>query len=235
MLVDVAAARQGGRMSVITRVPAAELTVPDNYDEPPLRDVPLDQFPIDQDRGEHAMWCVIATELMLFVCMFGSYYYLGTNKDRWAVDMPPSLKYPFFLLAILLASSVVLEWGKTRLERGAFATARAALWITVLIGIGFMILQAFEYADHWRKLTPQSDSYGSIFYAITALHGAHVIAGLLMLAYVGVLPRYGETRGSPHKPYRAVTLYWHFVDFVWIWIVLLLYVLPHFQAWGYGH
>jgi heme/copper-type cytochrome/quinol oxidase subunit 3 len=56
-----------------------------------------------------------------------------------------------------------------------------------------------------------------------------------MLAYVGILPRYEETRDSPHRPYQAVTLYWHFVDFVWIWIVILLYVIPNFQATAYGH
>ena len=201
----------------------------------PPANIALNRLPIDQHRGEWAMWCVIATELMLFVCMFGSYYYLGTNKDRWAVDMPPSLKYPFFLFAILLASSFVLERGKALVERRAFGAARAALWITVAIGIGFMIVQSFEYASHWRHLTPYSDSYGSIFYAITALHGLHVIAGLLLLTYVGVLPRYGDTLRSPHRPYQTVTLYWHFVDFVWIWIVLLLYVLPHFQAHVYGH
>ena len=104
-------------MSSVASVPSATTAVQPIDPTPP--NIPLDGLPVDQRRGEQAMWCVIATELMLFVCMFGSYYYLGTNKDRWAVDMPPSLKYPFFLLAILLASSVVLERGKAMVERGA--------------------------------------------------------------------------------------------------------------------
>ena len=85
----------------------------------------LSELPIDQRRGEHAMWCVISTEAMLFVCMFGSYYYLGTNKDRWADNLPPSLKYPFVLLAILLGSSAVLEWGKRQVQRQRFRAGRA--------------------------------------------------------------------------------------------------------------
>lgn len=204
-------------------------------ERPPVRYRSLEGLPIDQRRGENAVWCVIATEAMLFVCMFGSYYYLGTNKDRWANNVPPSLKYPFILLAILLSSSAVLEWGKKQVTRERFEAGRWALWATVLIGLVFLVLQAFEYVDHWKTLTPDTDSYGSIFYTITTLHAAHVIAGLLLLSYVGVMPRFGETRGSPHRPYATVSLYWHFVDFVWIWVVLLLYVIPAFQGHAHGH
>ena len=201
----------------------------------PERQIALARLPIDQRRGWYAMWCVISTEFMLFVCMFGAYYYLGTNKYRWAEEMPPKLRYPLTLLAILLASSFVLKWGETRVKEKNFGAARTALWVTVLIGLVFLGLQAFEYVDHWKELTPYSDSYGSIFYAITTLHAAHVIVGLLMLCYVGIFPRYGETRGSPHRIYATVALYWHFVDFVWIFIVLLLYVIPNFQGIHYGH
>jgi cytochrome c oxidase subunit 3 len=201
----------------------------------PNRIVALDALPIDQRRGWYGMWCVIATEFMLFVCMFGAYYYLGTNKYRWAHEMPPKLKYPIILLVILLSSSLVLRWGEERAERGSNGRARLALWVTVFIGLVFLLLQTFEYISHWKDLTPYSDSYGSIFYAITMLHAAHVVAGLLMLAYVGVLPRYGATAGSPHRVYGTVALYWHFVDFVWIFVVALLYVVPHFQAVPYGY
>jgi heme/copper-type cytochrome/quinol oxidase subunit 3 len=96
-------------------------------------------------------------------------------------------------------------------------------------------LQSFEYANHWKDLTPYSDSYGSIFYAITTLHAVHVVVGLLMLSYVGILPRYGKTVGSPHRVYGTVALYWHFVDVVWIFIVVLLYVVPNLQGIPYGH
>ena len=203
--------------------------------QPPARYVSLQGLPIDQRRGEWAMWCTIATEAMLFVCMFGSYYYLGTNKDRWAIDYPPSLKYPFVLLAILLSSSVVLEWGNKQVKRGRFVAARIALWITVAMGLVFLMLQAFEYIEHWKSLTPSTDSYGSIFYTITTLHAAHVIVGLLLLCYVGVLPRYGDSRGSPHRPYATVSMYWHFVDIVWVFIVIFLYVIPTFQGHAHGH
>lgn len=201
----------------------------------PERRIVLGDLPTDQRRGLYGMWCIIATEFMLFVCMFGAYYYLGTNKYRWAHEMPPHLRYPLTLLAILLGSSFVLKWGEDQVKRGGFNMAKLALWATVLMGLVFLLLQTFEYKAHWKDLTPYSDSYGSIFYAITTLHAAHVVAGLLMLAYVGILPRYGETVGSPHRVYETVALYWHFVDFVWILIVVLLYVIPNVQGIHYGH
>lgn len=197
--------------------------------------VSLNTQPLNQHRGMEAMWAVIATEFMLFASMFAAYYYLGSNKDRWAQETPPVILYAILLLIILLSSSAILMWGEHQVKAGRFAAGRAALWVTVLFGFGFLALQGFEYYAHWRMLAPYSDSYGSIFYAITSLHAAHVIVGVLMLMYVGIIPRYGSTARTPHNIYRTVALYWHFVDAVWILIVALLYIVPHFQAQLHGH
>ncbi len=197
--------------------------------------VSLATLPLDQKRGIHCMWCVIATEAMLFVAMFGAYYYLGSNKDRWADEVAPKWWIALILMAILLASSAVLLWGEHQVKKERFAAGRIALWISVLMGIGFLALQGFEYSVEWKDVTPYSDTYGSIFYSITTLHAIHVIAGLLMLAYVGVMPRYGETRRTPHKPYKTAALYWHFVDVVWVFIVVFLYIIPSLQRYMHVH
>ena len=198
------------------------------------RQVSLRGLPIDQRRGWHAMWCLIATEFMLFVCMFGSYYYLGTNQDWMVHEQAPHLTFALILLVVLLASSAVLIWGERQVRAGNFGAARIALWVTVAMGVVFIVLQYFEYLNHLKSLAPYSDSYGSIFYAITTLHAVHVVAGMLMLSYVGVLPRYGETRGSPHRVYQTAALYWHFVDFVWVLVVAILYVIPTLQGGSHG-
>ena len=201
---------------------------------PPPR-ISLATLPIDQRRGIWAMWCVVATEAMLFVCMFGAYYYLGSNKDRWANENAPHLHYPLILLAILVSSSFVLHWGEQQVKKLHLRAGEIALWITVVLGAVFLAIQGFEYRAHWADLAPYSDSYGSIFYTITSLHAAHVIVGLLLLIYTGIVPRFAKALRTPHKLYTTVSIYWHFVDVVWIFIVLLLYVIPNFQVMHHGH
>jgi cytochrome c oxidase subunit III len=195
----------------------------------------LSALPIDQTRGIQAVWALIATEATLFACMFGAYYYLGTNKDRWATQEPPHLVFALILLAILLGSSVVLHWGELQVKKEQYRAGRIALWFTVLMGLSFLVLQGFEYASEWAHLTPDSNSYGSIFYTITTLHAAHVIVGVLILMYVGIQPHYGFARRSPHMPYQVATRYWHFVDAVWVFVVSLLYVIPNIQRHFYVH
>jgi cytochrome c oxidase subunit 3 len=195
---------------------------------PPPR-IRLSDLPVDQSRGITAVWFTIATETTLFACMFGAYYYLGNNKDRWAIEKAPHLAYPLVLLVILLASSLVLHWGERQVERERMRAGRAAVWITVAMGVLFLYLQTREYIADWKTITPDTDSYGSILYTLTSLHAAHVIVGVLLLAFLGVLPRYGKTRRSPHQPYQVVSRYWHFVDAMWVLIVTLLFVIPQFQ------
>ncbi len=189
----------------------------------------LSSLPIEQNRGKHAMWFVIATEAMLFACMFAAYYYLGNNKDRWAHESAPELSFPFILLAILLSSSAILFFGEQQVKKANYTAGRIAVWITILFGLVFLCLQGYEYYSEWMTTAPYNDSYTSAFYAITMLHGAHVCVGVLLLFYLGIMPRYGETLRTPHRPYTTLAMYWHFVDAVWIFIVALLYVIPNIQ------
>lgn len=188
------------------------------------------QWPIEDRRGLYAMYTVVATECSLFVCLFASYYYLGNDKNRWAIDRPPQLHFALILLALLLASSGVLRWGELQVARARYKSARVAISVTVAMGLVFLFLQVLEYQEHWKTLTPWSDSYGSIFYVITTFHAAHVLVGVLLLAYVALLPRYGPSITPPYRPYQTVAIYWHFVDLVWIFVVALLYVLPNLQV-----
>ena len=190
-------------------------------------------WPIEVNRGVKAIVMVILTEGTLFICLFASYYFLGADKYRWAIDRPPKLLKAFIMLAILISSSLVVMWGERLVKQGRYRLARGAVVTTIVMGIVFLAVQVSEYMDHWKTLTPQTDSYGSIFYTITTFHALHVIMGLLMLAYLSILPNYGPTPLPPHRPYRVVALYWHFVDIIWVFVVLLLYVIPHFQVYGF--
>lgn len=201
--------------------------------EPRFPRQPGTDYPLDDNRGSWAIWLTIATEGMLFVCLFASYFFLENNKARWSVDEPPKMHYALIMLAVLITSSFVLHWGEKQLKLQRYVAARAALGVTILMGLGFLALSAIEYRSHWKELTPYSDSYGSIFYTITTFHAAHVVVGLLILIYTLALPRYSPALRSPYRPYHVASLYWHFVDIVWLFAVSFLYVMPNVRVYGF--
>jgi len=190
-------------------------------------------LPLDNKRGYYGIWLVIATETCLFLSLFSAYLLMGSSKFRWQTNRPPKLGYALVLLAILIGSSIVLIIGERMVKQRRYLAARVALVITILMGLVFLVLQAFEYIDHWKTLTPDTNAYGSIFYTITTFHAAHVIVGLLLLCYVLFLPQYEPASDSPHLPYKTVSLYWHFVDVVWIFVVAILYLIPHGIVHGF--
>jgi cytochrome c oxidase subunit 3 len=182
--------------------------------------------PLDDGRGPMGMTLFIATEALLFVMLFFAYYYLGADRPRWPMDPPPKLRLALPMLAVLLTSSAVLHWGESQLKNGARRVARLSLAATLALGAVFLVLQYLEFREHLQTLTPRTNAYGSIFYTITGVHAAHVGLGMLMLGFVLPL-RWAPRDRPPHRPLRTASLYWHFVDLMWVFIVGLLYVWPN--------
>jgi cytochrome c oxidase subunit 3/cytochrome c oxidase subunit I+III len=185
----------------------------------------------DESRGSHTMSWLIVTEAMLFVSMFFAYFMLGSMNAHWPMDPPPKLKLALWMLAVLLVSSGVLEIARHLRKRGHGALSRVATVVAALMGVGFLVIQSAEYKERLKVVTPTTDAYGSIFYTITSIHGLHVLFGVLALLFVACLPHPGPGAARPpHRALHAATLYWHFVDGVWLVIVGLLYLLPHWRA-----
>jgi len=184
---------------------------------------------IDDRRGTWGMVMFILTEATLFVFLFFTYYYIAYNWRGPYPPEPPKLTLALIMLGLLLASSVVLHAGERAEKAGSTELARLLVGTTVLMGIGFVVLQTIEFRHHLKELKPTTDAYGSIFYTITSFHGAHLVLGLLMLTYVLALPEIGPGRKPPHRALHNAALYWHFVDFVWLIIVGLLYVVPNIR------
>ena len=179
----------------------------------------------DDRRGTAGMWLFIATEALLFVVLFFAYFYLGHDQPRWPPDAPRASK-ALAMLAVLLSSSAVLHFAERKQRAGRLGAARAAVLATIGLGLAFLSIQALEYAERLRSLRPTTSAYGSIFYTITSIHGAHVTLGLLMLGFVGLLGDLGSSDAPPHRALHNAGLYWHFVDAVWVVIVSVLYLLP---------
>jgi heme/copper-type cytochrome/quinol oxidase subunit 3 len=187
----------------------------------------LDLLPPDDERGTAGMKLAILTEALLFVTLFFAYFFIGHQHASWPAR-PPRIDLALALLAILLASSGMLQGAESALAKGSPRLARLLLLLTVALGLLFVGVQALEYRERLHELRPTTNAYGSLFYVITAFHGLHVVAGLLMLGFVAALPQLNPRR-SPHRPLHNAALYWHFVDAIWVVVVLLLYVLPRWR------
>ncbi len=182
---------------------------------------------VDDKRGTWGMSFFITTEACLFIAMFFAYYYTDKINSQWRTEIPPKLHYALPMLAVLLISSAVLYWGEQQVKRQRYGAARTALIGTILLGLGFLVLTYYEDMEHLQHLTPRTDAYGSIFYAIVGLHGVHVVFGLTMMIWLLMVPRWEPALYTPHRPYHNVAMYWHFVDTVWFFVVVLLYVVPN--------
>lgn len=184
-------------------------------------------LPIDQGRGTGAMAWFIASEAMVFLGLFFSYYYLGHRQPRWPIGDPPDLALPTAMVFILFLSCIALWAGGRLLKQGRQLPARGALLLTILLGCGFLVLNAFDY-DFESQLQPVTQNpYTSIFYTIGGVHAAHLILGLLFLLYAAVLPRPGLTDKPPHGAYRNAAMYWYFVTAVWFVMYAIMYIGPH--------
>ncbi|HEX5029545.1 MAG TPA: cytochrome c oxidase subunit 3 [Gaiellaceae bacterium] len=172
---------------------------------------------------------LIATEATLFALLLVSYFYERFEAvGPWPPDgtAEPKLLVPAVMTALLMASSVPAYLADSSIRRGEVDRLRVYLASTLVLGAAFLGLQAWEYSDELDVLRPQTDAYGSLFYTVTGLHGAHVIVGLFLLGWVlawALRGRYGADR---HLAVEISSLYWHFVHVVWLFVFLSLYLSP---------
>jgi heme/copper-type cytochrome/quinol oxidase subunit 3 len=178
--------------------------------------------------GMWAMLLFIATEATLFAYLITSYFFLGVSNPSWppAGFENPKLELPLIMTALLLSSSVVLYAAEQYRKRGRIAAYRGGTALTIVLGLGFLLLQAREYADKLKHMPPSSHAYASMFFLITGFHGAHVALGLLMLLWTLLADVRGRLAVIEPLALKNTSLYWHFVDGVWLVILTCLYVSP---------
>lgn len=195
-------------------------------DEPTLSAEAIRALPFDESRGSASMALLVASEVMVFVGLFFSYFYFAHHAPRWIPDAPPKLPLALGMLGALILGSIVLEVGRWQIRLGNRSMARIALAITIVLGCAYIVMQIFEYLNHLEDLTPYTDAYGSIFYVITTVHGAHLVLGILFLLYALILPL-EPVRVPPHRPFSNAALYWHFLTVAWLATIACLYLPPN--------
>ncbi|HZP58408.1 MAG TPA: cytochrome c oxidase subunit 3 [Dehalococcoidia bacterium] len=173
------------------------------------------------------MWLVILTEGIFFALLFSSYLYLRSGATEWPQGglKAPELLVPSILTVILLSSSIPMAWADMGIRRGNQMAVRAGFGIALTMGVIFLALQIHEYTR--LEFRANTNAYASLFVVITAFHGAHLFVGILMNALTQVRAWAGHFTERRNLAVTNVALYWHFVDAVWIFIFLIVYISPH--------
>jgi cytochrome c oxidase subunit 3 len=179
------------------------------------------------NRYRIGMWVGLASIAMMFTSLSSAYIVRYASANDW---LPLAIPRVMFLsTALILTSSVTLELAKRKLKRFLNDAYRRYLLVTVLLGLAFVAAQLIS----WRQLARQgiylsSNPHSSFFYLLTGAHALHLIGGLLALAFLWLRWR-REVTGATLIAKRqattdAVTIYWHFMDGLWIYLFLLLFL-----------
>ena len=181
--------------------------------------------PSSTSRYRLGTWVALASILMLFTALSSAYIVRAASSSDWQ-----PLAMPRILLlssVLLLVSSGTLETARRKLRQAATSAYKSWLFLTVLLGVGFLASQLFA----WRQLAKQgvyiaSNPHSSFFYLFTAVHGVHLFGGLAALAYLSLRSRVPQETSALTKAQAkadAVTLYWHFMDVLWLYLFVLLF------------
>lgn len=175
----------------------------------------------------------ILSEVLFFMSFFWSFFhfFLGPNIEI-GQTWPPlfispinPLGTPLLNTLVLLSSGVRITSAHNFLVSNQLAKTKKYLKYTWILGLYFMLLQAFEYTCASFRIT--DSSYGSIFFMGTGFHGIHVIVGSIFLIYCSVVLRKNDCNKKNLLRIDLGAWYWHFVDVVWIYLYIFIYWLPY--------
>ena len=172
------------------------------------------------------MWVALAAILMMFTSLSSAYIVRAASSNDWRpIAIPAAL---FFSTALIISSSLALEAARQKLKRDLTDHYRGYLLVSALMGIGFLLSQLWS----WGQLAAQgiyiaTNPHSSFFYLLTGTHGVHLLGGLLGLGLLLARSRDLLANEPSRARYQgivgAVTLYWHFMAVLWIYLFVLLF------------
>ena len=171
------------------------------------------------------IWLFLASEVMLFGGLFSTYVILRVGSQAWPLGAE-FLNIPIGTFNI--GSSVTMVMAHASLKLGNFAKYKTFMLSTVLLALLFLTVKSYEY---WEKIShahlPDHSTFLAIYWTMTALHGLHIIGGVVVNGYLwGPGSAMWHTKREQFENrVEAAGLYWHFVDLVWIFLFPVLYLL----------
>src|ERR1700722_15238364 len=177
-------------------------------------------------RGPVGMYCLIAAETAIFTIFVVAYiFYIG--KSISGPQPRDILHVPIFFTICLLSSSIAIHFAVKSLREGNVRSF--SLWWLLTIALGALFLvgtaQEWRHLIYDQGLTIQTNLFGTTYYSLVGLHAFHVTVGLLALATVSVLAVLGYIKQEHAERADVLSMYWHFVDAVWVVVFIVVYVV----------
>ena len=172
--------------------------------------------------GRLAIWWVLASEIVIFGGLLGSYVMMRLRHGAWADQAVHTNTWAgAFNTLVLLTSSLAAVLAHQAAERGDGKKAATLLRLTILGGGIFLVVKGFEWTHEIEMgYTITSNLFWSFYYTAAGLHAAHVIAGMVIMFIVSRT----AARNEELQRVENIGIYWHFVDVVWIFLFPLLYI-----------
>ena len=217
-----------------------------------------DHTPVVQLHLRYGMIMFIASEVMFFVAWFWAWFdyslfpvplelvkdaethaftvtnLIGQEGAAALMQWPPkglevldAMKLPLLNTLILLCSGTTVTWAHHALIHGDREGLKKGLWATIFLGLLFSGIQAYEYLE--APFPFAGLNYGTAFFMATGFHGFHVIVGTIFLAVCLARTYKGHFTPQQHFGFEAAAWYWHFVDVVWLFLFITIYI---WGGWG---
>jgi cytochrome c oxidase subunit 3 len=177
-------------------------------------------------RGPVGMYCLIAAETAIFTIFVVAYiFYIG--KSLTGPQPQDVLRVPIFFTICLLSSSLTMHFAVKLLRSGRVRSF--GVWWLVTIALGTIFLagtfREWRHLIYDEGLTIQTNLFGTTYYSLVGLHAFHVTVGLLALATVALFTLLGQVRQEHAERAEVLSMYWHFVDVVWVVVFLVVYII----------
>lgn len=176
-------------------------------------------------RGRVAMLSLIAAEAAIFSIFVVAYlFYVG--KSLTGPTPKGVLSAPIFYTICLLSSSLTIHFAASALRRGNVRNFGILWFVTIVLGAAFLYGTATEWHRliYQEGLTISTNLFGTTYYSLVGLHGFHVVVGLVSLSLVMAFTLLGSVRAEHAERIDVLSLYWHFVDAVWVVVFTVVYV-----------
>ena len=178
-----------------------------------------------------AIWLFLSSEALFFGAFISTYFLYRGRDAQYLKGLRPEKLFniPFTSVTsfILLMSSLTMVLALAAIQRGDHRRLRIWLLATALFGMTFISGQVFEFTEFYRQgLHLSTNMFGTTFFVLTGLHGAHVTMGIVWLLILWGRSVQGKLPQERSEAVEIAGLYWHFVDVVWIFIFTAIYLIP---------